>query len=83
MLRAGLFVDLYAVIRHAIRASVESYSIKKLEPLYEFERVASLADVGKTMAKVQACLELGDLDGIEDQDRAVIQAYNRRDASPS
>ena len=34
MLRAGLFVDLYAVIRHGIRASVESYSIKKLEPLY-------------------------------------------------
>ena len=35
MLRAGLFVDLYAVVRHAIRASVESYSIKKLEPLYD------------------------------------------------
>ena len=36
MLRAGVFVDLYAVVRHAIRASVESYSIKKLEPLYDF-----------------------------------------------
>jgi hypothetical protein len=79
LLRAGLFVDLYAVIRHGIRASVESYSIKKLEPLYAFERAASLADVGKTMAKVQACLELGDLEGIEDQDRAVVQAYNRDD----
>jgi predicted RecB family nuclease len=45
MLRAGLFVDLYAVVRHAIRASVESYSIKKLEPLYEFERTVGLPDV--------------------------------------
>ena len=79
MLRAGLFVDLYAVIRQGIRASVESYSIKKLEPLYAFERAASLADAGETLAKVQACLELGDLDGIEDQDRAVVQAYNRDD----
>jgi hypothetical protein len=33
LLRAGLFVDLYAIVRHAIRASVESYSIKTLEPL--------------------------------------------------
>ena len=38
MLRADLFVDLYAVVRHAIRAGVESYSIKRLEPLYAFER---------------------------------------------
>jgi predicted RecB family nuclease len=36
MLRAGLFIDLYAVVRHGIRASVESYSIKKLEPLYHW-----------------------------------------------
>ena len=33
-LRSEIFVDLYAVVRHAIRASVESYSIKKLEALY-------------------------------------------------
>ena len=38
MLRARLFVDLYGVVRHGIRASVESYSIKRLEPLYGFER---------------------------------------------
>ena len=36
MLRAGLFVDLYHVVRHGIRASVESYSIKQLEPFYGF-----------------------------------------------
>jgi uncharacterized protein len=44
MLRAGLFVDLYAVVRHSIRASVESYSIKKLEPLYGFARAVPLPD---------------------------------------
>jgi predicted RecB family nuclease len=59
MLRAGLFVDLYAVARHAIRAGVESYSIKKLESLYAFERTVGLPDVSAVLAKVQASLELG------------------------
>ena len=38
MLRAKLFVDLYAVVRHALRAGVESYSIKQLEQFYGFKR---------------------------------------------
>lgn len=33
LLRAGVFVDLYRAVRQGIRASVESYSIKRLEPL--------------------------------------------------
>jgi predicted RecB family nuclease len=78
-LRSGVFVDLYAVIRHSIRASVESYSIKKLEPLYDFQRSAALADVGQPMARVQACLELDDHPDIEEQDREIVQSYNRDD----
>jgi uncharacterized protein len=78
-LRTGVFVDLYSVVRHGIRASVESYSIKKLEPLYSFERTAPLADAGRLMAKLQASLELGDFEGIEDGDRAIVQAYNQDD----
>jgi predicted RecB family nuclease len=38
LLRAGIFVDLYRVVRQGVKASVESYSIKKLEPLYDFVR---------------------------------------------
>jgi uncharacterized protein len=79
LLRARLFVDLYGVVRHAIRASVESYSIKQLEPLYSFGRSAPLYDAGKSMAKVQACLELGDVGGITPEDRDVVEAYNRDD----
>ncbi|HSL36011.1 MAG TPA: TM0106 family RecB-like putative nuclease [Arthrobacter sp.] len=33
-LRAGLLVDLYQTVRNSIRISENSYSIKKLEPLY-------------------------------------------------
>ena len=34
LLRSGVFIDLYAVVRGSIRVSQPSYSIKKLEPLY-------------------------------------------------
>ncbi|KAA9133824.1 TM0106 family RecB-like putative nuclease [Microbacterium caowuchunii] len=34
MLRDGVFVDLYPVVRRALRVGSRSYSIKKLEPLY-------------------------------------------------
>ncbi|WP_336852443.1 TM0106 family RecB-like putative nuclease [Sinomonas albida] len=33
-LREGVLVDLYETVRHSIRISERSYSIKKLEPLY-------------------------------------------------
>ena len=59
MLRAGLFVDLYAVVRHGLRASVESYSIKQMEPFYGFERETPLADANVALANLQANLELG------------------------
>lgn len=79
MLRSGLFVDLYAIVRHAIRASVESYSIKKLEPLYGFERSAALADSGTALVRVQANLELGAPEGIQETDKKTVESYNKDD----
>jgi predicted RecB family nuclease len=65
---ARSFVDLYGVVRKALRASVESYSIKKLEPFYGFTRDTKLSDANMALAKVQACLELGDIEFIDDAD---------------
>lgn len=79
MLRSKRFVDLYGVVRNALRASVESYSIKKLEPLYGFARDTKLSDANMALSKVQACLELGDLEFIDDADRTVVAGYNRDD----
>lgn len=81
LLRAETFVDLYSVVRHAIRASVESYSIKKLEPLYSFVRTVPLDDVGAVMARTQARLELSDAAGIPESDKEAIRGYNRDDCS--
>jgi len=44
LLRAGVFVDLFSVVRQGLRASVESYSIKKLEDFAAHVQ-GNLADV--------------------------------------
>jgi predicted RecB family nuclease len=79
LLRAEIFVDLFSVVRHSIRASVESYSIKKLEPLYLFVRTVPLEDVGAVMARTQARLEMADPAGIPENDKIAIKGYNRDD----
>jgi predicted RecB family nuclease len=79
LLRSKRFVDLYSVVRNGLRASVESYSIKKLEPLYEFTRGTPLSDANMALAKVQACLELGDIGFINEDDRNAVAGYNKDD----
>ena len=79
MLRARLFVDLYGVVRHSVRASVESYSIKKLEPFYTFERSVPLAEVNAALGTLQAHLELEDIPAIDDKLRATVAGYNQDD----
>jgi len=72
LLRAEVFVDVYSVVRHSIRASVESYSIKKLEPLYGFLRDVPLIDAGVALTRVQMCFELADAAGIAEHDKGAI-----------
>jgi len=79
LLRGKVFVDLYAIIRRGIRASVESYSIKRLEPLYAFKREVALVDSGRVLARVQAALELNDSGSITAEDRKAAEGYNRDD----
>ena len=79
LLRAGMFVDLYQVVRHGIRASVESYSIKHLEPFYGFKRDTQLRDANAALANLQANLELEDVPSITEAIKSVVQAYNKDD----
>ena len=79
MLRAEVFVDLYRVIKQSLRASVESYSIKKLEPFYKFSREVPLVDANLARNTLQAVLAFGspgeDFAKIQKQ----IEGYNRDD----
>lgn len=79
MLRAGLFVDLYQIIRHTVRAGVESYSIKLMEPFFKFERKTLLADARTALARFEAHLELGDTPAITEETKAIVLGYNEED----
>ncbi len=53
LLRAEVLVDLYRAVRQGARIGVESYSIKKLEPLYSLHRKASLKDAGSSVVEYE------------------------------
>ncbi|UKA51981.1 TM0106 family RecB-like putative nuclease [Arthrobacter sp. FW305-123] len=51
LLRQGVLVDLYDTVRHSLRISENSYSIKKLEPLYMGQHLRSgeVTDAGASV----------------------------------
>lgn len=81
ILRGLVPVDLLSVSRQSVRAGVESYSLKKLEPLFGFVRDTSLPDARLALTRLQTSLELDEADAIDEADRATVQAYNREDCS--
>jgi predicted RecB family nuclease len=81
MLRAGVFVDLYQVVRQGLRASVENYSIKTMEPFYGFVRDTRLSDANVALANLQAGLEFDDLSSIADETKATVLGYNKDDCA--
>ena len=78
LLRGEVFVDLHRAVRQGVRASVESYWIKKLEPLYEFDRKVDLCDAGSSIVEFETWLELGQGEEREEV-LARIEEYNRND----
>ena len=82
-LREGLLVDLYTVVRRAIRVSQPSYSIKKLEPLYMGDalREGDVTDAATSIVEYHAYCQARD-DGDEDQAKNLlvsIRDYNNYD----
>jgi uncharacterized protein len=83
LLRDGVFVDLYPIVRRALRVGSRSYSIKKLEPLYMGEEVRT-SDVQKGDDSIVQYVEAMALaaDGDAAGSRAILDDladYNRYD----
>ena len=84
LLRSGVFVDLYAVVRSGLRTSGRSLSIKKLEPFYadalgmSREGVTNAADSITAYADAITERDLGNETEFERR-LALIQDYNRYD----
>jgi predicted RecB family nuclease len=80
MLRAGVLVDLHQAFKQSTRASVEEYSLKKIEAVYEFERATPLDLSRAAMRYVEHRLELGRLEEeIPEKFRQTLEGYNRED----
>lgn len=73
------FVDLYPIVRQAVRAGVESYSIKKLEQYYNFTRSVELANVHQPLLAIEMALDAKAPDAITDEIRHAVQGYNADD----
>jgi len=79
LLRAGVFVDLFRVVRQGLRASVESYSIKKMEEFYGFRRKVALRDATSSLQAFETVLALGDNPEEAEANSNTIADYNRDD----
>lgn len=53
MLRGGLFVDLYQVLRQGVRISEEAYSLKNVERFYRPKRTESVLDAGSSIVEYE------------------------------
>jgi uncharacterized protein len=74
ILRGGVLVDLYAVVRQGIRASVESYSLKQVEHLFGFDRHGRVTRAGFSVVEYEEWLRDGDPTRLE-----ALADYNRDD----
>jgi predicted RecB family nuclease len=79
LLRRGTLVDLLRAVRQSMRASVESYSIKKMEAFYGFTREIDLRDAGSSIVAFEEWLQLGEGERPAASHLERIERYNRDD----
>ncbi|MFZ0667396.1 MAG: TM0106 family RecB-like putative nuclease [Acidimicrobiales bacterium] len=78
LFRQGVFVDLYKAVRQGMRIGVESYSIKRLEPVCGYERQVDLKEASSQLIAFEVALD----DGTASSELAaseVVAGYNEDD----
>jgi predicted RecB family nuclease len=79
LLRDGVLVDLLPIVRHGLRAAVESYSLKELESLHGYERATPLREAARAMQLFGWWLETGDQTQPVTELKQSVESYNRDD----
>ncbi|XOV89818.1 MAG: TM0106 family RecB-like putative nuclease [Pseudomonadota bacterium] len=79
-LRFDRFVDLHGVVRHTLRAGIERYSIKDLEPFFGYQRAMDLRTAGDARHQLENLLEFNCpmAEAPTEQVRIVVE-YNKDD----
>ena len=79
LLRAQAFVDLHQVVKRALVAGVERYSIKDLEPYFGYQREQDVRDATLSRRIVESAIASGDSDDIPESHFRIVEDYNRED----
>ena len=79
LLRARSLVDLHAVVKRALIAGVERYSIKDLEPYFGYGREQDLREAAMSRRIVESAIAERGVDEAVDPHVRVVEDYNRED----
>jgi len=79
LLRAERFVDLYAIVKEGLRASVEHYSLKDLERFTPYTRKIALPVASSARRSVEFALELNDRQSLRPEILTIVEEYNADD----
>ena len=79
LLRAERFIDLHAVFKEALLASVETYSLKELEKFTPYLRKVVLHDASGARKSVEVALEMHDFKSLSKATIKTVEDYNEDD----
>jgi uncharacterized protein len=80
LLRAGVFVDLYGVVRQGVAVGTPSYSLKDVEHLYRAKREGSVTTAGGSVVAYDNWRESGESgDPVSSPMLSAIRDYNEDD----
>ena len=79
LLRAKRFIDLHAVFKEGLLASVETYSLKELERFTRYVRKVELHDASSARKRVEIALELHEFKSLSAGTLKAVEEYNEDD----
>ena len=79
LLRGGVFTDLHAIVKRSLIAGVEQYSIKELEPFFNYSRRQDLHEASMSRRLVEYAIEANQLGTDLDKHVRIVEEYNRED----
>lgn len=79
LLRGERFIDLHAVFKESLLASVESYSLKELEKFTKYTRQVLLHDASVARKSVEVALELHNYEILPKDTIETVEGYNMDD----
>ncbi|MEJ1238670.1 TM0106 family RecB-like putative nuclease [Chryseolinea sp. T2] len=79
LLRAERFIDLHAVVKESLMASVERYSLKEIEKFTTYTRQIDLTDAGPARKVLEVALELHQFNDLPADVSETVERYNDDD----